>query len=103
MSEGGEKAEADQGSSEKFEREAAEEWRQRRIGDIAPGEMAGIVEGGEFIPVETVVNVRQAMKKETAERQKDQDPEVGPKCVRAGTRRWVGRFDDPHGPVEAGL
>ena len=50
----GEETEADERSAKKFESEPREEGRHRRILHVAPGEVAGVFEGHEFVAVEAV-------------------------------------------------
>ena len=61
----GEEAEARERCAEKQESDAAEEWRHRRVGDVAPGEVAGVFEDGEFVAVEAVAVADEQMNDES--------------------------------------
>ena len=55
--------------AEKLEGHAGEGRRQGRIGDVAPGQMAGIVERGQLVAVKTVLAVGERVQDDARERQ----------------------------------
>jgi hypothetical protein len=60
----GEKPEAGKRSAEEQEREAREEWRDGRIGNVTPGEVAGVVEEREFVAIEAVAIAGEEVEKQ---------------------------------------
>ena len=54
LRQGGKEAHAGERRPEEFQRDAAHERRQGRIGHIAPGEVAGVAERGQLVAVKAV-------------------------------------------------
>jgi len=54
LQQGGEETKADQRSAEEGEGETAEEGRERRVSGIAPCEVAGVFEEGEFVAIKAI-------------------------------------------------
>src|SRR5579885_2950593 len=76
------KPEADQGGAEESEFEPGDQRGKRRVDDIAPVQMAGVVERLEFIAMEAVLAVGQNVKNQESQRDKNEN---------AGIRRKRGR------------
>jgi len=76
LQEGREKAEADEGRTEKEDGDPAEEGSQGRIRDVAPGEMAGVFQNGELVAVEAVAVGGEEMEKDSGGREQAEKDEI---------------------------
>jgi hypothetical protein len=72
----GEKPEAGKRSAEEQERKAREEWRDGRIGNVTPGEVAGVVEEREFVAIEAVAIAGEEVKEERRKSDSEERDEI---------------------------
>jgi len=87
LQEGGEETEADEGSAEQDEGKTREEGSEGRVGSIAPGEMAGVFEEGEFVAVEAVATCGEEMEEDGGGGEEEEKDEIGAGLLREGCRR----------------
>jgi hypothetical protein len=87
LQEGGEETEADEGSAEQEEGETSEEGSEGRVRSIAPGEMAGVFEEGEFVAVEAVAICGEEMEEDGGCGEEEEKDEIGAGLLREGRFR----------------
>ena len=78
LREDGEEAQADERNAEEREADVLEEWRERRVGDESPVEVARIAEELEFVAVEAVAAVGEHVQERDGGGDGEQDGPCGP-------------------------
>ena len=91
----GEKTEARERGAEEQQRESREEWRDWRIGNVAPGEVAGVVEEREFVAIEAVAIAGKEVEKQSGKCDGEKRDEIAaPEGVRWSGKARGGRKSD---------